>query len=61
METWVGGDGGEDEGSRRRSGDGEQSLVPNYISACPTLFDVAFSLQLTVESLFCQSLGDFQS
>lgn len=50
MERWVGGDGGDGKGSRRRGGDGEQSLVPNYISACPALFVVAFSLQLTVES-----------
>lgn len=37
----------------------KDSLVPSHISALPPLFDVALSLHLAVESLFCQSLGHF--
>ena len=35
------------------------SLVPNCVSALPTLFDVASSLHLAVENPFCESLGHF--
>lgn len=34
-------------------------LAPIHVSGLPTIFDVASSLHLTVESLFCQSLHPF--
>lgn len=37
------------------------NLVLNHISAPPTLFNIAFSLWLAVEGVFCQSSGPFQS
>lgn len=37
-----------------------RSLVPYPVSALPILFNVASSLWLTLESLFCQSLSFFR-
>ena len=35
------------------------TLALNHVSALPTLFNMAFSLHLAKDSLFCQSLGHF--
>lgn len=35
------------------------SLAPHHVSALPTLSDVASSLHLAAESLFCQPSGRF--
>ena len=38
-----------------------RGLVQNHVFASPILIDMTFSVQLSVENLFCQSSAYFQS